>query len=76
MSTAQKPLALPPRLRSFIACMSVLVWLAFYIWAVIAIGEWLPRNPWIDLIYYGIAGTAWGLPLYPLFKWSGGGRPG
>ena len=59
-----------PRLRRFIAAMGVLVFLAAYVWAVIALGERLPRSPLIDLLFYGVAGIAWALPLYPLLKWA------
>lgn len=61
---------MPPRLRRFIAAMGVLVFLAGYVWAVIAIGDRLPDHPLIDLLFYGIAGIAWGVPLYPLFRWA------
>jgi hypothetical protein len=25
---------------------------------------------WIDLVFYGIAGIAWGIPLIPLLSWA------
>ncbi len=59
-----------PRLRRFIATVGVLAFLAFYIWAAIAIGDRIPKQPLIQLLYFAIVGTAWGVPLYPLFKWS------
>ena len=59
-----------PRLRRFIAAVGVLAFLAFYVWAAIAIGDRIPKHPLIQLLYFGIVGTAWGVPLYPLFKWS------
>ena len=60
------------RLRRAIASLGVLVFLAAYVWAVIAIGARLPDHPLIDLLFYGIAGTAWGLPLLPLLSWAEG----
>ncbi|NBB51638.1 DUF2842 domain-containing protein [Rhizobium sp. CRIBSB] len=61
---------MPPRLRRFIAAVGVVAFLAGYVWAVIAIGDRLPDHPLIDLLFFGIAGTAWGVPLYPLFRWA------
>ena len=63
------------RTRRFIAMIGALVFLAAYIWAVIAIGEILPDNMWIDLLFYGVAGIAWGVPLIPLLSWAEGGKP-
>ena len=60
------------RLRRAIAGLGVLVFLAAYVWAVISIGARLPDHPLIDLLFYGVAGTAWGLPLLPLLSWAEG----
>jgi len=62
------------RTRRFIAAIGTLAFLAFYVWAVVAIGDRLPESMWIDLIFYGIAGLAWGLPLLPLHSWAEGGK--
>ena len=63
------------RTRRFVAMIGALVFLAAYIWAVIAIGDVLPDNMWIDLLFYGVAGIAWGVPLIPLLTWAEGGKP-
>lgn len=52
-----------------------MVFLIFYVWAVVAIGDRLPDSPWIDMAFFAIAGIAWGVPLFPLFKWAEGGKP-
>jgi hypothetical protein len=66
---------MPPRLRRFVAAIALLLFLAAYVWAAVAIGDRLPEHPVIQLIYFAVAGLAWGLPLYPLFRWAeGGGR--
>ena len=66
---------MPPRLRRFVAAVGVLAFLAFYVWAAIAIADRLPDSPWLDLLFYAVAGTAWGLPLIPLLRWAEqGGR--
>ena len=63
-----------PRTRRFVAALGALAFLAFYVWAVIAIGDSLPESMWIDLIFYAVAGIAWGVPLIPLLRWAEGGR--
>ena len=63
------------RARRAVATVGTLVFLAFYVWLVITIGDRLPEHPLIDVLFYGIAGTAWGVPLFPLFKWAEGGKP-
>ncbi len=63
-----------PRTRRFVAAVGALAFLAFYVWAVIAIADRLPESMWIDLIFYAVAGIAWGVPLIPLLRWAEGGR--
>jgi len=63
------------RTRRFVAMLGALGFLVFYVWAVIAIGDVLPDNMWIDLLFYGVAGIAWGVPLIPLLTWAEGGKP-
>ena len=63
------------RTRRFVAMIGALAFLVFYVWAVIAIGDVLPDNMWIDLLFYGVAGIAWGVPLIPLLTWAEGGKP-
>ena len=41
-------------------------------WAVIALGAHVPDHPLATLIYYGLAGTLWGVPLLPLMSWAEG----
>lgn len=64
------------RARRFVAMIGLVLFLAGYVWAVIAIGERLPDNKALDLLFYGVAGIAWGLPLGPLFAWTEGGKKG
>lgn len=60
------------RARRALAGIGLLAFLAAYIWAAIAIGDRLPDVWWIKVIYFAVAGTAWGLPLGPLFAWAEG----
>jgi uncharacterized membrane protein len=62
------------RTRRLIAAIGALAFLAFYIWAVIGIHDRLPESMWIDLVFFGVAGIAWGVPLIPLLSWAEGGR--
>lgn len=62
------------RLRRFVAMIGVLAFLAAYVWAVVAIGERLPDNALVQLLFYGVAGLAWGVPILPLLRWAEGGR--
>jgi len=59
-----------PRTRRAIAALGVCAFLVFYVWAVISIGAHLPDNQIVRLLYYGIAGIAWGFPLLPLLSWA------
>lgn len=62
------------RTRRFVAAVGVVAFLAFYVWAVVSIGAVLPKSPWIDLLFYGVAGIAWGGPLIPLLRWAEGSK--
>jgi len=59
-----------PRLRRLIAMVGVLAFLAFWVWALLALRSHLPPSQWIDFAFYAIGGTAWGLPLIPLLRWA------
>jgi hypothetical protein len=61
---------MPPRARRFVAAVGVLAFLAVWIWGLIALRGLLPASPWIDFLFFGVGGTAWGLPLIPLLKWA------
>jgi hypothetical protein len=64
------------RLRSLIASIVMLVFLAVYIWLATLIGGLLPPKPWFTLPYYAVVGTAWGVPLIPLLSWiNKGSKP-
>lgn len=63
-----------PRTRRAVASVGIVAFLTFYVWLVIAIGAHVPDHPLATLLFYGIAGTAWGIPLLPLLSWAEG-RP-
>ena len=60
------------RARRAIASVGIMVFLGFYVWAVIAIGAHVPDHPVTTLLFYGLAGTLWGVPLLPLMSWAEG----
>ena len=63
------------RTRRAVAALGVCLFLAFYVWAVVSIGARLPDNQVVALLYYAVAGLAWGVPIIPLLRWAeGGGR--
>lgn len=61
---------MPVRLRRFLAGTAILFFLAAYVWAAIWIADRLPDNFLIELIFYAVAGTAWGVPLVPFLRWA------
>jgi len=58
-----------PRLKKLIGGLAMLLFLFVYVVAVLAIGDHVPAHWAAQLVYFGVAGTAWGLPLIPLMKW-------
>lgn len=59
-----------PRLRRLLAACATLAFLAFWVWAAIALSTRLPANPLVQLLFYAVAGIGWGVPLFPLLKWA------
>jgi len=67
---ADSPKALSLRARRAIACAGILVFVIVYIMVASDIGRHLPNNPLIQLLFYALAGTLWGVPVIPLISWS------
>lgn len=64
---------LSPAARRAIGGFGIVAWLALYIGAAGAIGERLATAPQaLQLAFYAVAGLAWVIPLYPLFRWMRG----
>lgn len=59
-----------PRLRRLVAAVATLAFLAFWVWGAISLSTRLPDNFVLELLFYAVAGTCWGLPLFPLLKWA------
>jgi len=62
---------IPARLRKLIGGLGIMAFLAAYVWAVTSLYDYLPDNRAVHLIYFAVAGLAWGLPLLPLMSWMG-----
>ena len=62
---------IPARLRKLIGGIGIMVFLAAYVWAFTSLYDYLPDNRAVHLIYFAVAGLAWGLPLLPLMSWMG-----
>jgi apolipoprotein N-acyltransferase len=62
---------IPARLRKLIGGIGIMVFLAAYVWAFTSLYDYLPDNRAVHLVYFAIAGLAWGLPLLPLMSWMG-----
>lgn len=51
-----------PRTRKAIGSVAILIFLAIYVGAAAKLGSNLPDQWAVRLLYYLIAGTAWGAP--------------
>jgi hypothetical protein len=58
-----------PRVRKFVGMIAILAFMAFYVIVVSTIGDYVPDHWLALLVYYGLAGTLWGVPLFPLIRW-------
>jgi len=65
---------MPPRLRRAVAALGVLVFLGLWIWAAVTLGERVPDVWWAKVLFFGVAGTFWGIPILPLLSWAENGR--
>jgi hypothetical protein len=62
------------RTRKFFGLFGLLFFIAAYVWAMCAIGALLPQHWAVQIVFYAIAGTAWGVPILPLISWMNRGR--
>lgn len=62
---------IPAKWRKLIGGIGIMVFLAAYVWAFTSLYDYLPNNRAVHLIYFAVAGLAWGLPLLPLMSWMG-----
>ena len=62
------------RVRKALGGIGIIAFLIFYAAVAVTIAGHLPDNRAIQMIFFVVAGVAWGLPLVPLIKWMEGGR--
>ena len=60
-----------PRTRSAVASIGVVAFLIFYVWAVVSLASFVPDVWWAQVLYFAVAGLAWGVPSLPLISWAG-----
>ena len=58
-----------PRVRKFIGMIGILAFMVAYIVLVATLGDYIPDHWAARLAYYALAGTLWGVPLFPLITW-------
>ena len=62
------------RARKFIGLFGMLGFLAAYVVLVSTIADHVPKQWVAQLVFYVVAGTGWGLPIFPLISWMNRGR--
>jgi hypothetical protein len=64
------------RMRKAVGCAGLLLYLAGYIGVVTAIGASMVSKlpPWMQPVFYALAGIVWIFPLKPLFAWMNRGE--
>ncbi len=62
------------RVRKIFGGIGLLAFLAAYVWAATAISDHLPDTGPAKMVFFAVAGLAWGLPVLPLISWMNRGR--
>jgi len=62
------------RARKAIGGLGILAFVFVYAWLVSTVGDYVPKAWWAQLLFYLVAGTAWGVPILPLIAWMNRGR--
>ena len=65
---------MPPRIKKLVGFMGLLPILVLYFFAAAALGELIPNNQLLKVIYYLIAGIAWAFPVKYLMFWMNAER--
>jgi len=56
-------------LKKILGTLGILIFLTVYAMAAVSLHDRLPDSRTIELLYFAVVGTAWGLPLFPLLSW-------
>jgi hypothetical protein len=62
------------RVRKAIGSVAILLFVIAYAFVFATLGNHVPPIWWARLLYYVVAGTAWGAPIIPLMTWMNRGR--
>ncbi len=57
------------RVRKFVGMIAIVAFMALYVIVVSTVGDYVPDHWLARLVYFGLAGTLWGVPLFPLVRW-------
>lgn len=60
-----------PNLKRLVASIGIILFLPFYLYVVLEIGRLIPDSSSLKLLYFGISGVLWGVPILPLIHWAG-----
>ena len=60
-----------PRTKKLIGTLAILIWLPIYALLAmrVAVSVLPGANPFVQLLYYAIAGTAWIIPIGLMLPW-------
>jgi len=63
--------SLTPHTKKLIVTVVILLWVPIYALLAMRVGvSILPdANPWVELLYYAVTGTAWILPIGLMLRW-------
>lgn len=66
---------LTPHTKKLIGTVVILLWVPVYALVAMRVGiSVLPEaSPWVELLYYAIAGTAWIIPIGLMLPWMSRG---
>ena len=62
------------RVRKLIGMIGILAFLTAYVVGVVTLGDRIPKHWAVQVLYFGLAGILWGVPLFPLIRWMNSGR--
>jgi len=57
------------RVRKFVGMIAIVAFMALYVIVVSTVGDYVPDHWLARLVYFGLAGTLCGVPLFPLIRW-------
>ncbi len=57
--------------RRAIGALAIIAFAIVYVAIAATLADHLPQNDWVQLIYFLLVGTLWGVPLFPLLRWAG-----